>query len=102
MSLLTFIGRLLLKTREKSVSKFIENPLLHQKKTLKDLINQGASSFQHGPMSHQEELRVKKLLEGVVENGTARRESNGYRLCLCHGFGCQWYTRWCNLIDCTT
>ena len=44
MSLLTFIGRLLLKTREKSVSKFIENPLLHQKKTLKDLINQGASS----------------------------------------------------------
>ncbi len=44
MSLLTFIGRVLLKTREKSISKFIEHPLFYQKKILKDLINQGASS----------------------------------------------------------
>ena len=44
MSVFTFIGRLLLKAREKSISKFIENPLPDQKKTLKDLINKGASS----------------------------------------------------------
>ena len=44
MSVFTFIGRLLLKAREKSISKFIENPLPDQKNTLKDLINKGASS----------------------------------------------------------
>ncbi len=44
MGLFNSIAKFLLKTRKKSISKFIENPLAHQKTILTDLINQGGSS----------------------------------------------------------
>jgi hypothetical protein len=44
MSLVTYFARLLFQFREKSIQKFIKNPIEYQKDILLELINQGGTS----------------------------------------------------------